>query len=325
MGQSSSTLNAQQHHHTSSDECPLPLLLSNESVLEKTDTTAIVPVVSSDTAVWANSLQVIPNVFVFTGDLLTQTFTHIKHLFITPEYDKNKVSDAIEKLQSTLSFLDNKIATMNTNVEKYTIGAKRLYNNKNKQAAIHQLRLKKMYEREVAKMDSLKFNIESNILHMESVGVMMETVSTIKETSHQFQIVSRHVDIGKLEDSIEEMFVQRDTSKDIENILNDMHNAHEFDEDELMQELETLVSDGDTPPSQQPSPCLPNANTQQTATNTIPTTIDPTTATLIANMPNAPHNAILIPYATDSDAETIEKHTAATPKNHKKAVKEAAL
>jgi len=128
-----------------------------------------------------------------------------------------------------------------------------------------------------------------------------------------------------LEDSIEEMFEQRDTSKDIENILNDMHNAHEFDEDELMQELETLVSDGDTPPSQQPSPCLPNANTQQTATNTIPTTIDPTTATLIANMPNAPHNAILIPYATDSDAETIEKHTAATPKNHKKAVKEAAL
>ena len=88
---------------------------------------------------------------------------------------------------------------MNGNVDKYTTEAKRLYASKNKQAAIHQLRLKKMYEREVAKMDSLKFNIESNILHMESVGVMMETVSTIKETSHQFQVVSKHVDFAKLD------------------------------------------------------------------------------------------------------------------------------
>ena len=159
---------------------------------------------------------------------------------------------------------------MNGNVDKYTTEARRLYACKNKQAAIHQLRLKKMYEREVSKMDSLKFNIESNILHMESVGVMMETVSTIKETSHQFQIVSRHVDIGKLEDSIEEMFEQRDTSKDIENILNDMHNAHEFDEDELMQELETLMTD-DKPPL------------------TLPAT---STECLLASMPEAPTTAV---------------------------------
>ena len=98
----------------------------------------------------------------------------------------------------------------------------------------------------MAKMEALKFNIESNILHMESVGVMMETVSTIKETSHQFQVVSKHVDIARLEGSIEEMFEQRDTSRDIESILNEMHDTHEFDDDELLKELEaTLVDDGE--------------------------------------------------------------------------------
>lgn len=177
---------------------------------------------------------------------LVSTVAQVRFLFVTPEYDKNNVADAIGKLQSTLAFLDTKMTAMNANVDKYTNEAKRLYARKNKQGAMHQLRLKKMYEREVSKMDSLKFNIESNILHMESVGVMMETVATIKETSHQFQVVSKHVDIAKLEDSIEEMFEQRDTSRDIETILNEMHgDAHEYDEDELLEELETLVGGED--------------------------------------------------------------------------------
>ena len=147
----------------------------------------------------------------FAGEFLCHSILQLKHIFVAPEYDKHKVTDAIDKLQSTLQFLDKKMVSMTTNVEKYTREAKRMYTGKNTQGAIPPLRLKKMYAREVAKMDSLKFNIESNILHMESVDVMMETVSTIKETSHQFQIVSKHVDIDKLEDSIEEMFEQRDT------------------------------------------------------------------------------------------------------------------
>lgn len=163
--------------------------------------------------------------------------------FATPEYDASKVTDAIEKLQSTLQFLDTKVGSMTTRVDTYAASAKTLYSNKQVSSAVHQLRLKKMYERELAKMEALKFNIESNILHMESVGVMMETVSTIKETSHQFQVVSKHVDIARLEGSIEEMFEQRDTSKDIESILNEMHDIHEFNDDDLLQELEDSLKD----------------------------------------------------------------------------------
>ena len=245
--------------------------------------TSIVPSYQH-TNVWLPILQAVPYAFVATGDALYYTFIHVKHLFVTPEYDKNNVTDAIEKLQSTLAFLDNKISLMNQNVVKYTIEAKRQCACKNKQAAIHQLRLKKMYEREVSKMDSLKFNIESNILHMESVGVMMETVSTIKETSHQFQIVSRHVDIDRLEDSIEEMFEQRDTSKDIENILNDMHNAHEFDEDELMEELETLMADDDTatPPHTSVHDSSPAPSPSHS------------TALVLDNMPDVPTTAVYV-------------------------------
>lgn len=291
MGQASSTKSIQPAQTTDH----LQLLTSNEREgdgmlrlsTDAPSSQAIVPHATPSNEPWLLAIRAIPDAFVYTGGVLSYTFSNIRHLFVAPEYDKNKVADAVEKLQSTLFFLDQKIVNMNGRVEKYTTEARRLYanKNKNKQAAIHQLRLKKMYEREVSKMDALKFNIESNILHMESVGVMMETVSTIKETSHQFQILSRHVDIGKLEDSIEEMFEQRDTSKDIENILNDMHNAHEFDEDELMQELETLMTD-DQPP---------------------PTTPAITTECLIASMPEAPTTAVHNGMQPEDKKKTMEE------------------
>ena len=197
---------------------------------------------------------------------LFHSVAHIPYLFTPAEYDKTNVTEAIGKLQTTLTFLDTKIETMSASVDKYTLEAKRLYARRNTSGAMHQLRLKKMYEREIAKMDSLKFNLESNILHMESVGVMMETVSTIKETSHQFQVVSKHVDFAKLEDSIEEMFEQRDTSKDIESILHGMHDAHEFDEDELLAELETMVGGEDTSESVPPLPQVPQVPPPPTQT-----------------------------------------------------------
>lgn len=183
--------------------------------------------------------------------------------FTTPEYDATKVTDAIDKLQSTLDFLDRKVVAMTDRVTRYALAAKRLYACKNVPGAVHQLRLKKMYEREVTKMEALKFNLESNILHMESVGVMMETVATIKETSHQFQVVSKHVDIARLEGSIEEMFEQRDTSRDIESILNEMHDAHEYNDDELMRELEAGVDEeraGDTPVADEEDHRSPSAS-----------------------------------------------------------------
>ena len=66
------------------------------------------------------------------------------------------------------------------------------------------------------------------------------------------------------------MFQHRDSSKDIEYILHDMHDSHEFDEDELMQELETLVAD-DKPPG--------NSSEHEN---------------LILNMPVAPLTAIML-------------------------------
>ena len=153
------------------------------------------------------------------------------------EYNKEHIIEAINKLRDTLKFLDDKIINMNSHMDKYTQEGKRLYKQNNKKGALHQIKLKKMYEKEIMKMESIKFNIETNILHMESVSVMVETVKTIKDTSGHIQLINKNLDISKLETVIEDMCEQRDTSKDIENILS-QSSADEYDEDELLKELE---------------------------------------------------------------------------------------
>lgn len=166
------------------------------------------------------------------------SFDNFKKLFSqNQEYDKEKILEAINQFKNTLSFLDEKINSMNDKIKIYLEEATKMYKLNNKSSALYQLKLKKMYEKEIKKMESIKFNIESNILHMESVTVMLETVSTIKNTTSQIQIINKNLDISKVENIIEEICEQRDTSNDIENILTDT-TIDEYDEEELLKELE---------------------------------------------------------------------------------------
>ena len=113
-----------------------------------------------------------------------------------------------------------------------------------------------MYAAEARKLECLKFNIESNILHMESVGVIMETVATIKDTSEHFQLVHRQVDVDQLEDTVEQMMEQRDTSTDLQAILTNATPAT-YDDEALLQELQAMEDDENNTPA--PPPCLPAA------------------------------------------------------------------
>lgn len=160
------------------------------------------------------------------------------------EYDGDKVSEAIEKLRRTLDYLDEKVQTMTARTEHYATSGRALYRRGNRAGALHQMRLKKMYEREIAKIESIKFNIESNILHMESMCVVMETVSTVKDTSSYVQLINKNIDVDRLEGMIEEISEQRDTSQDIESILSQGTDV-QYDEDELLRELQELDCDSD--------------------------------------------------------------------------------
>ena len=205
--------------------------------------------------------ETIYNVFSWIGYSL-YSLTNISSLFTAspnPEQDHQRILHTIHKLDSHLQFLDKKIDKMNTNTIQYIEKAKQLFRNKNKTGAMHQIRLQKMYDREIQKLEALKFNIESHILHMDSVDIMMVTVDTIKSTSGHFQTMNNAVNITKLESTLDEMVEHRDTATDIQSILTDVHSWSEnnFDDAELLQELEAMTNGEDKsqeePPRQPPT------------------------------------------------------------------------
>ena len=165
----------------------------------------------------------------------------------TPEYDHEQVLTTIRKLNSHLFFLDKKIENMNNNTIRFGEKAKQLYRKKNVTGAMHQIRLKKMYDREIQKLESLKFNIETQILHMDSVEIMMVTVDTIKDTSEYYQNMNSNINISKLENTIDEMVEHRDSSTDIQSILSDINtfNEQNYDDDELLKELQEMAGNED--------------------------------------------------------------------------------
>lgn len=202
----------------------------------------------------------------------------------TPEQDHEKILTTIRKLDNHLKFLDTKIDKMNENTIKYGERAKRLWRNKNKTSAMHQIRLKKMYDKEIQKLEALKFNIESHILHMDSVDIMMVTVDTIKSTSDYFQNMNNAVNISQLETTLDEMVDHRDTATDIQSILSDINafSENNFDDADLLKELEEMSQEDDEA----------STTTSQNNTNVISQScVD------VSNLPHAPTHAL--PHQTD--------------------------
>lgn len=202
------------------------------------------------------------------------------------EYDHEQVLNTITKLHNHLDFLDKKIEKMSSNTEKFGEKAKQLYKNKNVNSAMHQIRLKKMYDREIQKLESLKFNIETQILHLDSVEIMMVTVDTIKDTSEYYQTVNSNINISKLEDTIDEMVDRRDSSTDIQSILSDINtfNENNYNDDELLKELQEMASEEETSDNKH--------TTHKSEAHTVPIDNQSNLTMSLSNLPEAPTHTI---------------------------------
>ena len=179
-----------------------------------------------------------------------------------PACSAGEVADSVDKLQVSLEKLAEKLEHMARHAAACGEEARRLYRAGRHGSATHQLRLQKLYAAEARKLECLRFNIESNMLHMESVGVIMETVATIKDTSEHFQLVHRQVDVDQLEDTVEQLMEQRDNSADLQSILTNA-TPEIYDDDTLLRELQAMEDDENNTPA--PPPCLPAPPTHAVA------------------------------------------------------------
>ena len=141
-----------------------------------------------------------------------------------------------------------------------------------------------MYDREIEKLESLKFNIETQILHMDSVEIMMVTVDTIKDTSEYYQSVNSNINITKLENTIDEMVEHRDSSTDIQSILSDINtfNEQSYDDDDLLKELQEMADSEEDNVEKPVATVTPESNA----------ILNPNLTVSLSNLPVAPTNIL---------------------------------
>lgn len=244
----SSDNDSDRNNKSDDDDAPPPpaaaaMLIAASNV----DSVVLAPPSAASNAISYIPTQSIINIFSWLGcSLYSIAALPGKALYSTsPEHDHEQILNTIQKLNNHLTFLDKKIDSMNNNTIRFGDKAKRLYKHKNITGAMHQIRLKKMYDREIQKLESLKFNIETQILHMDSVEIMMVTVDTIKDTSEYYQNMNSNINISKLENTIDEMVEHRDSSTDIQSILSDINtfNEQNYDDDDLLKELQEMAGD----------------------------------------------------------------------------------
>ena len=153
------------------------------------------------------------------------------------KYSSEEVYELIKNLKNVQSTISNRLELINQNIGKFLNKSKIEYSNKNNKGAIHYLKIKKLYEKEKEKLESVNFNIEVQIMSVESMGLMIETTETLKSTSIQIKSINNNIDVDKIESTIDELQDQNEIGKELQEIISNPL-EHNFDDEELLKELE---------------------------------------------------------------------------------------
>ena len=191
-----------------------------------------------------NTIDVTSNIISNIYNILCTTFTYITYI---PTYINQKrkgclpedIEKTIDNLKSIQNNIKERINQIDNNVIIFLRKSKELYTSGNKKNALYNLKLKKMYEREKEKLESINFNIETQIFSIESMDLIIVTAETLKHTSVHMKSMNTTLDIDKIESTMEELQDHKSINEELQNIFSESISL-DFNEDELLEELETL-------------------------------------------------------------------------------------
>ena len=154
----------------------------------------------------------------------------------------NNIDDTISKLSKQHDHLSRKIIEMEnkkTNIQSMAIQEfKKQKSNK----ALSLMKIKKLYELEITKIENLLFCIATQELALNSSCTLQDSMSTIKHASCTMKALNTDIDLSKIENTID---VVNDTH-DLNNEIQDAMNHQNFiqtgptTDDDLLQELRQL-------------------------------------------------------------------------------------
>ncbi|KAM9361991.1 charged multivesicular body protein 4b [Symphorus nematophorus] len=147
--------------------------------------------------------------------------------------------EAIQRLRETEEMLTKKQDFLEKKIDQELLTAKK-NGTKNKRAALQALKRKKRYEKQLAQIDGTLSTIEFQREALENANTNTEVLKTMGFAAKAMK-AAHDMDIDKVDDLMAEITEQQEVAQEISDVISrPIGFGDEFDEDELMAELEDL-------------------------------------------------------------------------------------
>ncbi|XP_072237580.1 charged multivesicular body protein 4b [Leuresthes tenuis] len=148
--------------------------------------------------------------------------------------------EAIQRLRETEEMLAKKQEFLEKKIEHELVTAKK-NGTKNKRAALQALKRKKRYEKQLGQIDGTLSTIEFQREALENANTNTEVLKNMGYAAKAMKAAHENMDIDKVDDLMAEITEQQEVAQEISDVISrPVGFGEEFDEDDLMAELEEL-------------------------------------------------------------------------------------
>ncbi|XP_075776579.1 charged multivesicular body protein 4c [Pelodiscus sinensis] len=148
--------------------------------------------------------------------------------------------EALARLRETEEMLTKKQEYLETRIQRELAAAKH-HGTGNKRAALQALKRKKKYEKQLSQIDGTLSTIEFQREALENSHTNTEVFKNMGYAAQAMKKVHENMDLDKIDSLMDDVTEQQAVAQEIsEAISNRVGFGDEFDEDELMAELEEL-------------------------------------------------------------------------------------
>ncbi|KAI9546110.1 Charged multivesicular body protein 4C [Dissostichus eleginoides] len=151
----------------------------------------------------------------------------------TPQEAIQKLRETEEMLAKKQDFLEKKIGEELSTAKKN--------GTKNKRAALQALKRKKRYEQQLGQIDGTLSTIEFQREALENANTNTEVLKNMGYAAKAMKAAHENMDIDKVDDLMADITEQQEVAQEISDVISrPIGFGDEFDEDELMAELDEL-------------------------------------------------------------------------------------
>uniref|UniRef100_A0A8C5QT51 Charged multivesicular body protein 4C n=1 Tax=Leptobrachium leishanense TaxID=445787 RepID=A0A8C5QT51_9ANUR len=151
--------------------------------------------------------------------------------------------DALYKLRETEEMLTKKQEYLEKKIE-HELQTARKHGTKDKRAALQALKRKKRLEKQLTQIDGTLSTIEFQREALENSHTNTEVLKNMGYAAKAMKTVHQNMDVNKIDELMQDINEQQEVAQEISDAISRPAGfGEEFDEDELLQELEELEQD----------------------------------------------------------------------------------